>query len=611
MARDPREALLPHYQRELGYLRRMGQAFAETYPKIASRLDLSGAESPDPHVERLIESFAFLTGRIQQNIDAEFPEIPQGLLGILYPQYVDPIPSMSIAQYVVDSARGKLTDGYDIPRGSELFTTAPNGMTCRFRTVYPVTLWPVEVQDADIESTDRYDFLNRSSYILGKGAIVGSVLRIRIATTADPLSELALDSLRFHLHADPVTAAALTEQVFVGALGVALVPDGDLGRAVVQGLDALSTVGFEREDTVIPVPPHSQPAYHLLRELFSFPQKFQYCDVHGLSKAKANKTLDILLLLRDPPPRTLAVEPDNFRLFTTPVVNLFSKTSEPIRLDGRQTEYRLVGDRRRELTTEIHSIRSVTASNQENADAFTVEPFFSFNHAASSRDARAFWYATRRETPRSELRGTDLHLSFVDLDYRPTQPATTTLFAHTWCTNRGLAEQLRTNASLHTETGAPVSDIRAIYKPTPQMDPPIGGETLWRLVSHLSLNYLSLSQFDGSLTALKEILRLYSDASVPGTEKIINGIESMECRRAVARMGPDHWRGFARGVEVILTLNEPAYVGSSAILLSAVLDRFFGLYASINSFSQLTIKSNQRDGEWKKWPPRAGEHHHL
>jgi len=610
MARDPREALLPHYQRELGYLRRMGQAFADTYPKIASRLDLSGAESPDPHVERLIESFAFLTGRIQQNIDAEFPEIPQALLGILYPQFVDPIPSMSIAQFNVDSARGKLTDGYDIPRGSELFTTAPNGMTCRFRTVYPVTLWPVEVREADIESTDRYEFLSRAAHVLG-GNTVGSVLRVRIETTADALSDMSLDSLRFHLHADPVTAAALMEQVFVGAMGVALIPDDNMDQAVVQGLEALGTAGFEREDAVIPVPSHGQPAYQLLRELFSFPQKFQYCDVSGLSKAKAKKKLDILLLLRDPPPRSLSLEPDNFRLFTTPMVNLFSKASEPIRLDGRQTEYRLVGDRRRELTTEIHSIRSVTASNQENADAFRVEPFFSFNHAATSRDARAFWYATRRETPRAELRGTDLYLSFVDLDYLPTQPATTTLYAHTWCTNRGLAEQLRAGSTLNSETAAPVSSIQAIYKPTPQAEPPIGGETLWRLISHLSLNYLSLSQFEGSLTALKEILRLYSDASAPGTERVINGIVSMECRRAVARMGPDHWRGFARGVEVILTLDKNAFVGSSAILLSAVLDRFFGLYASINSFSQLTIKSTESDEEWKKWPPRAGEHHHL
>jgi type VI secretion system protein ImpG len=604
MPRTTRDAQLGHYQRELGYLRRMGRAFAETYPKIAARLEFGGAESPDPHVERLIESFAFLTGRIQQNIDAEFPQIPQALLGILYPQFVEPIPSMTVAEIAVDSARGKLTGGYDVPRGTELFATAPNGMACRFRTSYPVTLWPVRVTDAAVESTDRYDFLDAR-------VDVSAVLRISIRAEADPLNELGMDRLRFHLFGDRVLSDALYEQIFVNARGVALIADGEVKRPVVRGSESIRPVGFERDETVLEVPPHGQPAYHLLREYFTFPEKFLYFDVDGLASARAVQSLDILILLENAPPRSVAVEAENFRLHTTPVVNLFRKTSEPVRIDGRSTEYRIVGDRRRELITEIHSILSVTASNQERADAYRVEPFFSFSHEAHARDARAFWYARRDAPARSDLQGTDLYLSFVDLDYRPTQPASTTLYAHTLCTNRGLAEQLRAGAVLQAEIGVPASAITALYQPTAQAEPPVGGETLWRLISHLSLNYLSLSQFDGSLKALREILRLYADDGAPGTEQQINGIVEMECRRAVARLGPDAWRGFARGVEVVLTLDERAFVGSSAILLASVLDRFFGLYASVNSFSQLAVKSVQRDGVWKQWPPRAGDQHLL
>lgn len=604
MARGIRDNLLGHYQRELGYLRRMGQAFAETYPKIASRLEFGGAESPDPHVERLIESFAFLTGRIQQNIDAEFPQIPQALLGILYPQFVDPIPSMSIAEFKVDSARGKLTDGYTIQKGSELFATAPNGMTCRFRTSYPVTLWPIRIAEAAIESTDRYDFLDSR-------VDVSAVLHLKIKTEADPLRDLGMDRLRFHIQADRVLSDALYEQVFVNARGIALLADGNTKAPVVLGTDAIKPVGYERDEAVIDVPPHGQPAYHLLREYFTLPEKFLYFDVEGLDRAGADQELDILILLNAPPPRSVTVEPETFRLFTSPIVNLFRKTSEPIRIDGRSTEYRLIGDRRRELTTEIHSILSVTASNQEQAEAYRVEPFFSFNHAAYGRNARAFWYVRRDMVERSDFKGTDLFLSFVDLDYRPTKPATTTLYAHTLCTNRGLAEQLRAGAVLQTELGAPVSAITALYKPTPQLEPPVGGETYWRLVSHLSLNYLSLSRFEGALQALKEILRLYANEAAPGTEQQINGIVDMSCRRGVARMGPDAWRGFARGVAVELTMDERAFVGSSAILLASVLDRFLGLYASVNSFSQLAVRSVQREGIWKQWPPRAGDQHLL
>jgi type VI secretion system protein ImpG len=595
-----REALLSHYQRELGYLRRMGAAFAETYPKIAGRLELGDGGSPDPHVERLIESMAFLTGRVQQNIDAEFPRIPEALLGILYPQFVDPTPSMTTVEFKVDSARGKLTDGYDVPRGTELFTTAPNGMTCRFRTAYPVTLWPVRVAEARIESTDDYDFLDDVPD-------VNAVLRIRIKTEDDPIRDLGLDRLRFHLHGDGEEVSPIYDLLFVNAKGVALLADGDPAPRHHMRGDAIRPVGFERDEAVIEAPPQAQPAYQVLKEYFAFPRKFHYFEIQELDRADAGDTLDILILLDTAPPRGLSVGPELFRLFATPAINLFRKTSEPIRIDGRQTEYRLVGDRRREQVTEIHSVLSVTASNRESAEAVRVEPFFSFNHEAQRRGARAFWTGHRDMASRGDLQGTDYFLSFVDLDYRPALPQTTTLYAHTLCTNRGLAEQLRAGAVLQTELGAPVSAIVALTKPTPQVEPPLGGETLWRVVSQLSVNFLSLSQFEGSLKALREILRLYASDAEPATEHQIAGITRMDCRRAVRRTGADAWRGFTRGVEVDLTFDEGAFVGSSAILLAAVLNRFFGLYASVNAFSQVVVRSAQREGVWKTWPPRAGD----
>lgn len=604
MADDFREDLLGHYQRELSYLRRMGRAFAETYPKVAGRLEISSGESPDPHVERLIESFAFLTGRIQQNIDAEFPQIPQALLGILYPQLVEPIPSMTIARFRVDPTRGKLTGGYALERGTELFATAPNGMTCRFRTCYPVTLWPLEVTWGGIESTDGYDFLDTRTD-------VNAVLRIRLESRADAIRDLDMNRLRFHLHGDRVTTDDLYELLFVHACGAALIADGDKKNTVPLPAAAIRPVGFEADEAVLEVPPHGQPAYHLLQEYFTFPDKYLFFDITQLDKADADRTLDLLIFLDKTPRQRLGIDAETFQLFATPAINLFGKTTEPVRIDGRKTEYRLAADQRRERTTEIHSIRSVTASNLPEADAYKVEPFFSFNHQAHQRGAQAFWAMRREATARSDLRGTDCHITFLDLDYKPTLPATTTLYAHTWCTNRGLAEQLQAGALLQIEEGAPVHTIEALTKPTRQINPPIGGETLWRLVSHLSLNYLSLSHFDGSLQALREILRLYANTDDPAVEQQINGIVRMDCRRAVRRIGQDAWRGFARGVDVSLTFDERAFVGSSAILLASVLNRFLGLYASINSFSQLTVHSAQREGIWKRWPPRAGDQHLL
>jgi len=605
MANDYREELLAHYQRELGYLRRAGAGFAKAYPKVAGRLELSETEAADPHVERLIESFAFLAGRIQRNIDAEFPLIPQSLLGILYPQFVAPTPSMAIARFEPDPDRGELTDGYVLPRGTQLYAQSPGQLTVRFRTGFPTTLWPITVAEAGFESMDAYNALdNRMD--------VETVLRISLKVQGgQSFRELGVDTLRFYLNGDRVLTDTLYELLFVHCVGVGLVPDRDKKRLILRPADRLQPVGFAPDEAVIEEPGNAQPGYRLLQEVFTFPEKFLFFDVSGLKEADAGETLDLVFLLNTRPRRRATVDVETFLLGCAPVVNLFRKTSEPIRIDGRRTEYQLIADRRRERITEIHSILKVTAANQADSEAVEVEPFFSFSHGAYKRDARAFWVSRRDSAEKANLLGTDVYLSFLDLDFEPTQPPVTTLFAHVLCTNRGLAEELQAGSVLQSDEGGPLSRIRLMTRPTRQIEPPIKGETLWRLVSHLSLNYLSLSNLDGSLEALKEILRLYDRSGDPATAQQIAGIVGLACRPAVRRLGVEAWRGFVRGTEVELTFDERAYVGSSAILLASVLDRFFALYASANSFTQLSIRSNQREGIWKSWPARVGAHRLL
>jgi len=88
---------------------------------------------------------------------------------------------------------------------------------------------------------------------------------------------------------------------------------------------------------------------------------------------------------------------------------------------------------------------------------------------------------------------------------------------------------------------------------------------------------------------------------------MIEGILGVSSRRVVGRTGGPTASGFARGVEVAIELDEPKYVGTGAFLFACVLERFLGLYASINSFTQLIGKTKQGEGYFKKWPPRAGE----
>jgi type VI secretion system protein ImpG len=390
-----------------------------------------------------------------------------------------------------------------------------------------------------------------------------------------------------------------------GLAGTAVQPVGtQSARYLAPG--AVTAAGFGDDEELLPYPPQAHPAYRLLQEYFAFPEKFHFIDVGKLAGMASGQEVDLFFLLRSMPRRRLNLELGTFALGCTPVVNLFTKTSEPIRADHRRLEYRLVADAQREKTTEIHSVLSVSGSVNAADTTREYAPFYSWTQDMSRRAQRTFWHARRVLSLYDEVVGTETLLSFLDLDFKPAQPPGETIWAHTLCTNRGLAAEMPAGALLQTDVAAPVSRIVCLKKPTDQVQPALGGKTLWALVSHLSLNHLSLSDNKESLKALQEILRLYSGNEVRSVEQQIGGIAAMEVRRVVRRFGQDMLRGFGRGSEVRMKIDESAYVGSSAFLFTAVLSRFLSLYSSTNSFTQLVVESAQRQGVWKRWPPMAG-----
>jgi type VI secretion system protein ImpG len=611
------EELLRYYQEELLYLRRDGKTFAHSYPKIAARLELHGHESPDPHVERLIESFAFLTARIRRNLDDDFPEIGAELLNILYPQYLLPIPSLTIARFDVDWKDTTLTSGKLVPQNTKLFAQSTHGAICRWRTTAPLTLWPIEITGAEIESPDLHDFLHDRSD-------VRSVLRLRLLSHGQPFEKLGLDQLRFHLHGDTTLTQPLYELLFDDSQGVVhpsvMTVTGSNRKVCELPRHSLRAGGFGEEEELLPYPPQAHPAYRLLQEYFAFPEKFHFVDVENLTGNVSGEEIDLLFLLGSVPAsrmklkidrrngRTL-VETGTFVLGCAPIVNLFEKTSEPIRIDHRRLQYRLVGDIQREETTEIHSVRSVSGSVNPADPNRQYAPFYSWSHDMSRRAQRIFWHARREMSLDNKLPGTETWLSFVDLDFSPGHPPEEIVWAHTLCTNRGLAAELPAGTWLQTDVSVPVSHIVCLRNPTREIQPPLGGRTLWSVVSHLSLNYLSLADSQDKqqpLQALREILRLYCTSGHPALDHQIDGLKEVKVRKVVRRFGDDMRRGFARGTEVTITVDDSAFVGGSAYLFMSILNQFFSLYASTNSFTQLVVHKAQREGAWKQWPPTAG-----
>jgi type VI secretion system protein ImpG len=294
----------------------------------------------------------------------------------------------------------------------------------------------------------------------------------------------------------------------------------------------------------------------------------------------------------------------------TPIVNLFSRVAEPIALKQARAEYRLVPDVHRPLATEVYSIDAVTGISGYLGEEVSYEPCFSARHAREGKGARAYWYATRRPSGRKDDPGTEVDLSFVDAEFNPRVPASHMVTVRATCTNRDLPARLPfggEQGDFELEGKAPVSRVRCLRRPTRPVRPPLRRGARWPLISHLALNHLSLVDTDEGAAALRELLRVYDFTDSAVTRQQIAGITGVAHRRVAGRAGRKVGGAACLGVEVTLEFDESNYVGSGAFLLASVLERFLGLYVSINSFSQLVARTRQREGILRRWPPRAGE----
>ncbi|HZH34169.1 MAG TPA: type VI secretion system baseplate subunit TssF [Pyrinomonadaceae bacterium] len=625
-----RDELLSHYERELIFLRRMGAEFARKYPKIAARLLLDEEKVEDPHVERLIEAFAFLAGRISLKLDDDLPEITESFLNVLYPHYLAPIPSMAIAQFNYGSPTDKLTTIQKVERGTRLSSRPVDGTPCRFRSCYQTELVPIELQDAALESAAPAD---------ARGVWADAQIRLSFRCFGDAnLHELKtgdtqepIKKLRFYLNGDPQLVYPLYELIFNGAVSVELrpkeAPIGSMTSIMSKSIlnmkpaapvflppDSIKQVGFEDDEGMLPFTARSFSGYRLLTEYFAFPYKFLFFDVMGFDQAVQNKFgshFDILINLKEVTPPRAAVTKDTFRLGCTPIVNLFNQTSDPIYLSQKKYEYQVIPDVHRQSVTEVYSVDAVTTADPRTGKSREFQTFYSLKHAYGEQHEKVFWYATRKQSQRPEDNGSEIFLSLVDMNFNPRDPAVEVLNIKTTCTNRDLPAKLPfggKNDDFEVEGAALLSKVRCLTKPTETIRLPLRRATQWRLISHLNLNYLSLTEsVNGVPEALQEILQLYNYADSSATRKQILGITGIETRRVVRQIGQRIGAGFVRGVETTLEFDEEQFVGAGTFLFACVLERFLGLYASLNSFNQLVVKTKQREGIVKRFPPRAGE----
>jgi type VI secretion system protein ImpG len=449
----------------------------------------------------------------------------------------------------------------------------------------------------------------------GTGADVAAVIRIELECLGGlRFSQLPIDSIRFYLDGDNAAVNTLYEFLFLNSLRLSLraLPAKDGDAQVLLPASSLQQVGFNREEGMLPYSDRSFLGYRLLQEYFSFPHKFLFFDLTGLDRldrTNLGTSFEIAIFLKEPEQHRLIaleqhVSASTFQLGCTPIVNLFERIAEPIRISQTKTEYRVIPDQHRQLSTEIYSVDRVTSTATYLEEPQTYEPFYAVRHG-DDEGQKHFWYAHRRPSFRKNDNGTEVYLSLVDLDFNPALPPTEVLSLRVTCTNRDQASRLKLSGEFGEmeAEGAGLVRTRCIRKPTPTARPPHRRGIEWRLISHLSLNHLSI--VEKGREALQEILRLYNFSNDPAIRRQIEGIVEVQSRSCVSRVNSDTGVAFCRGTDVTVDFDEDQYPGTGAFLLASVLQRFLGLYSAVNSFSRLTARTKR--GVLKQWAPMAGE----
>ena len=623
---DPR--FLKYYNIELQHIRELAGEFALEFPKIASHLGLESFECADPYVERLLEGFAYMAARVQLKVDAEFPQFTQNLLEMVYPHYLAPTPSMVIVQFEPDLMEGSLNEGFLVPRKTSLRAQiSKNEQTaCEYRTAHDLTLWPLEIKEAE--------YLSGASTVANTGAPsltgVKAGIRLRLKTTAGlKFNQLSLDNLPIYLRGVGQLPSKIYEQLLANTIAVAIQPvSNSVTWQHIIRHNPIVAVGFDENQALLPHSRRSFQGYRLLQEYFAFSERFMFVELTQLQTALCqceDDELDIIILLnRHNPDLVNSIDISRFALFCTPAVNIFPKKVDRVHLTQQTTEYHVIPDRTRPLDYEIYQITEAMGFGSTADDKQEFLPFYQAS-TTDHRQKRAYYSIKRLprvqsmrqklQGPRSSYAGNEFYISLVDANEAPFRNQLKQLGIDALCTNRDLALNLplgigKTDFTI--QIGAPVASIHCLVGPTKPRASNAHKDSAWKLISHLSLNYLSLcnsNEKEGAM-ALRSLLALYCENNDANSRKQVEGLLSITSKPIVRRINSAGPIVFGRGLEITIIVDESAFEGSGVFLFGAVLAQFFAHYVSLNSFTETVLSTTDR-GEVMRWTAKVGQRNLL
>ena len=586
--------ILRYYEAEMRYLREAGREFARAYPDRARMLNLDRIGERDPHVERLFEGFAFLMGRLRHKLDDELPELTEGIVSMLWPHYLRMIPSLSILE--LQPASGILQRHETVAAGLEV-TSEPIGedrIECIYRTTQEVDLYPLKLSEA-------------STYAREDGR---SVIRLRLAIQPQAQREqLAVPRLRLYLNADRPVAlalyAALTAKPIAMQVRVPGHPEDRPGAPQAMPGLRLEPVGFGADERLWPKADNAFGGYQLLLEYFTFPEKFMFVDLLGLDMQAIPQQasyVDVEVVLDAPYPEDMCFTAENVRLYCTPIINLFELEADPITATQFETEYRVNAMEQYGEHVDVYSVDTVQGFESNNGRRFEYAPFAAFRHRGGMlrHEMPERYFHTRVQRGPSGRFDTWVVLGGHAWEHQNTLPKETLSLSVTGTNGMLPRKNLRGASIRRMRSGfTNVEAVRNLTAPTLPVYPPTGDRFHWRVLSHLAPNYLSL--LDAEI--LRGSLALYDWTDGELNQRRIEAITEVK-HRPLQKLVKG---GLQRGVEIEVTLDSGQFAGAGDIgLFCAMLNRFLGLYATLNLYTRLVVVS-QPTGTRTVWPDTKGE----
>ncbi len=603
------ETFLQYYQTELSYLRQAGHAFSKQHPNAARKLDLSDKASGDPHTERLIESFAFLTAKLHQKIDFHSNRVASSLLNITSPHLTSPFPSMCMVQIHPHSL-----DSQDsipvIKKRSYLSVRNREDILCRFQTVYPIALCHGKISDADFVSAT-------SVTVKARDVVPMHYLKLSLDLdyTFEDIQKNHLDELIVHISGHYSTAAQIYQILIAQNHSVPVIgvrDENQMEYFTSLPERSLQPYGMEMDQISLPIPGFSCHSHALMKEFFHFPEKFLFFKIKNLFQIlrsqhkhlEDQKNISINIYLPVSSSHRLDSIPLNakyFRLNCTPIINIFEKTTDPIKLDYKRSEYKLVPDQRREKNFEIFAIDKVYTHDENSGETIVIPPYFTAKH--HQQNASIFWLD--RHVSYGAHQGKDCYLSIIDRQLNPVDAAIRVVFANTYCTNRHEASKIRSEGVYSFDENYPVKSIENLILPTSQVDCSEESEDLWKLVSTLSSHFLTLIDLPDHHILLKDRLKLYSSQQSK-QKNMIESIQIFEVKKIVRRMGDNLWKGFSEGLEIKIGFDLNQYKENDTFIFSLILRNYLALYIPYHSFVEMVLINVHNQKEYYRWNPLSG-----